>query len=81
MVAEGLIGVTRKFLAVEPEFWGHVLKDAHVPVAVKRRRPFVLEYPRCYASLGLGRIAHRFLGDSTPEPSEGIFEALSSWFR
>ena len=80
-VAEGLIGITRKFLGIEPEFWGYVLKDAHVPVSVGRCRPFVLEYPRCHASMGLGRIANRLLGETTLEPEAGIIERLSSWFR
>ncbi len=81
-VVDGLIGVTKRFLGVEPEYWGYVLRDAHVQVAVKRRRPFVLEYPRCPAAVCLRRIVPRLIESSAGVAGgEGLFGRLSSWFR
>lgn len=80
-VAEKLGRVVREHLGVELHFWGYVLEDPHVPVAVKRQRPFVLEFPRCPATACLERVAERLGDGAGPAPPGGVLSRLSSWFR
>lgn len=50
--------VCRRFLNLVPRYAGHVMNDPQVPMAVRRRRPFVLESPNCHASICIGQLAH-----------------------
>jgi flagellar biosynthesis protein FlhG len=68
-VSERLRLVSRRFLDLEIDNLGHILNDEHVALAVRKRRPFVLEYPRCPASDCVRSIAERLLVSSGNEPS------------
>ena len=48
-----------KFLGLQPRYAGHVALDARVPMAVRRRSPFVLDAPHTEASRCIGQLAHR----------------------
>ena len=54
-----IAGVCDRFLGLSPSYAGHVLRDAQVPQAVRKRRPFVLEAPRSKASECVLTLAHR----------------------
>lgn len=80
-VAGKLGRVVKEHLGVELHPWGYVLEDPHVPVAVKRQRPFVQEFPRCPAAACLERVAERLGDGADPAPPGGVLSRLSSWFR
>ena len=80
-LADKLTGHMRKFLRVDPRRWGYVVRDAHVPLAVNRGQPFVLEYPQCPASLCLERILPRVLGGGSAAVGGGLLGRFSSLFR
>ncbi len=73
-VSERLRMVSRRFLGIEVDNLGYVLADAHVPAAVRRRRPFFIDAPKCAASVCVRGIAERLLGESsTVRPRPGGF--------
>jgi len=45
-----LAQVTKRFLNTSVFDAGYILEDAYVSQAVRPRKPFVLEYPKCQAS-------------------------------
>ncbi|MBN1442747.1 MAG: MinD/ParA family protein [Planctomycetes bacterium] len=67
-VSERIRMVSRRFLDLEVEDLGHVLADERVKMAVRRKRPFVLEYPQCPASGCLRVLAERLLADGGAQP-------------
>jgi flagellar biosynthesis protein FlhG len=75
-VAERLRLVSRKFLGIEVRNLGHLLADDRVRLAVRRRRPFLLESPRGPASMGVREIAARLLGEE-PAPRKGFFQRFA----
>jgi flagellar biosynthesis protein FlhG len=60
-VSERLRMVSRRFLDLEVESLGSLPLDDHVRLAVRRKRPFVLEFPDCPASVGVKVLAKRLL--------------------
>ncbi len=76
-VAERVRLVSQRFLGLEVENLGHVLADDRVKIAVRRRRPFLLESPKGPASLGIRQIADRLLGDSRPKLESGFFKRFA----
>ncbi|MEO1235788.1 MAG: MinD/ParA family protein [Planctomycetota bacterium] len=73
--------VCRRFLNLSPSYAGHVLADANVPQAVRKRRPFVLEAPRSAASACVLSLAHRLDRHAVePEaPSRGLVRRMAAW--
>jgi flagellar biosynthesis protein FlhG len=73
-VSERLRAVSRRFLGIEVDNLGMVLQDERVRQAVRKRRPFLLDAPRCPASACLRAIAERMLGETPVRPlGEGSF--------
>lgn len=73
-VSERLRMVSRRFLGIEVDNLGYVLADPQVPAAVRRRRPFSIDVPKCPASVCVRGIAERLLGESlTAQPRPGGF--------
>jgi flagellar biosynthesis protein FlhG len=68
--------VARRFLRLEVDGLGHVLADPHVGDAVRRRHPFVLEFPRSPASQCVRGIAERLRGEE-PVRSQGFFKRFA----
>lgn len=62
-VSERIRSVARRFLGVEVDDLGYILTDPHVPQAVRRKRPFVLEFPKAPASSCLRSLAERIFGE------------------
>ena len=73
--------VAEQFLKYPIAEAGYILQDAHVAMAVRRRTPFVLSYPRCAASCCVMAIAARLAdltSDSRHDP--GFFGRVMSMF-
>jgi flagellar biosynthesis protein FlhG len=79
-VAHRLRLVSRRFLKLEPELWGHVPFDAAVPRAVRRQEPVVTAFPRSPAAAAYRAIAARLWESSSgPEsPQQSLVEKLEA---
>lgn len=80
----------RRFLGITVPAAGYVLADPHVPAAVRRRRPVILEYPACPASRSIGRLAEWLTSESCPvhtstrnrvEPMPRFFTRMADHLR
>lgn len=82
--ARGVFGridsVCRRFLKLTPRYAGHLLHDVRVPLAVRRRMPFVLENPKCDASRGIAQLAHRMDRHAAEPSGEGLLRRMMMWF-
>jgi flagellar biosynthesis protein FlhG len=82
VVYERIAKVARQFLGVGLLDAGAIPADEHVPLAVRRRVPFVVGSPQCPASRGVAQLAMRLeQGVSTQVQSGGFFNRMSRWFR
>ncbi len=81
-VGEKMKRVGEEFLNAPLEILGYVIEDDTVPRAVRRRRPFVLEFPDGDASHCVKHLTNRITGDGTlPEPggARKFFSRLMGW--
>ncbi len=73
--------VAREFLGVALFDAGYVLTDAKVALAVRKRQPFVLAYPRCQASRCLAALATKLCrGGGLLVRDESFFRRVANWF-
>jgi flagellar biosynthesis protein FlhG len=72
-VADRLMDVAHRFLKLEVANWGYILRDEHVPMAVRQRAPVVIKYPRAPASTCLAAIASRLAHEMLASRSEESF--------
>ena len=83
VVHERIAKVARQFLGVSVLDAGYLYADEQVPVAVRKRTPFVLASPRCPASQCVTQLAMRL--EQGVAESEllhgGFFQRMSRWFR
>ena len=80
-VYERIATVAKKFLNLNVLDAGHVLSDSEVPMAVRKRTPFVIGSPRCHATYGVSQLAMRLAqGVSVQPDSGGFFNRMSRWF-
>jgi len=78
---ERLASVAARFLQLPLSDYGYVLKDDHVPVAVRQRCPVILRYPRSSASTCLMAAAGRLSQElGQPEASESLFYRVMNMF-
>lgn len=82
-VYERIARVARNFLGVTVLDAGHCVSDEHVPLAVRRRTPFVLGSPRCPASQCVAQLAMRLERGviNAYDHNGGFFNRMSRWFR
>lgn len=81
-VHERISRVAKQFLQVSVLDAGYLPSDENVPMAVRRRMPFVLANPRCPASMAIGQLAARLeRGVGGPVEAGGFFNRMSRWFR
>ena len=83
-VSSRFLEIPRDHLSREIHYWGHILQDDHVSLAVKRQLPFLLAYPKCHASICVQEIAYKILQGEMPPPrfpESGFFQRLSRLFR
>ena len=58
------------------------MTDEAVPIAVRRRVPFVLSQPTCPAGQGITQLAMRLeSGIVTDREPGGFFNRMNSWLR
>lgn len=70
-----------QFLGVRLQHGGVIVRDEHIGLAVRKRQPVVLEYPRCAAVQSLMTIAARL--SRVPLSStagQGFFRKVVNWF-
>ena len=81
-VYERISKVARQFLGVGLFDAGYVLADENVPMAVRRRNPFVLSAPKCPASVCIAQLASRLQHGQVPRAEAGsFFHRMSRWLR
>ncbi len=82
VVHERIAKVAKQFLGVNVMDAGFILSDEQVPLAVRRRVPFVIGAPRCAASQCLSQLAMRLeQGCATRIDTGGFFNRMSRWFK
>lgn len=74
--------VAKQFLSVSVFDAGYVMSDEAVPVAVRRRVPFMLAAPRSPAARCIAKLAMRLeQGVNSPSDMGGFFNRMSRWFK
>ena len=84
-VHERISSVARQFLKNDVAFSGYVVADAAVQQAVRKRAPFVQQYPNSAAAQCVqawaNRMDHHVDVSSAHGPKTGFFARLASWWR
>lgn len=82
VVHERIAKVARQFLGVSVLDAGYLYADEQVPIAVRKRTPFVLTSPKCPAAHCVTQLAMRLeQGVAAHEAAGGFFHRMSRWFR
>jgi flagellar biosynthesis protein FlhG len=83
VVYERIAKVARQFLGVAVLDAGCMPADEQVPLAVRKRMPFLLSAPRCPASHAIAQLAMRLEQGVAGrlESSGGFFNRMFGWFR
>ena len=82
VVHERIAKVARQFLGVSVLDAGYLYADEQVPIAVRKRTPFVLTAPRCPAAHCVTQLAMRLeQGVAANEAAGGFFHRMSRWFK
>ena len=71
--------VCRRFLNLSTLYAGHVVSDPRVSVAVRRRRPFILDSPNCDASGCINQLAHRMDRHAIEPRGDGLLRRMAMW--
>jgi flagellar biosynthesis protein FlhG len=79
-VYNSLLDVCQKHLSLELNFLGFVPTDPKIPQAVKRRRPFSIEFPNCNGSKSLEKITSKFQNEFLPNHGKGKDRMQNSFF-
>ena len=84
-VHERIASVARQFIKTDIAFSGYVVADAAVQQAVRKRAPFVVQYPHSAAAQCVhawaNRIDHHVDISAGPRTGQGFFARLASWWR
>jgi flagellar biosynthesis protein FlhG len=82
VVYERIAKVARQFLGVGVLDAGHMPADENVPLAVRKRTPFVMVSPRAAASHSIAQLAMRLeQGVGVKSESGGFFNRMLGWLR
>jgi flagellar biosynthesis protein FlhG len=76
-VSERVRLVARRFLGIEVDCLGHISADEHVGRAVRRKCPFVIQFPRCQATEDLRAIAERVYEEEPAPAASGFLKRFS----
>ncbi len=71
--------VCRQFLSLSAQYAGHVVHDPRVSLAVRRRRPFILDSPNCDASGCINQLAHRMDRHAIEPQGDGLLRRMAMW--
>jgi flagellar biosynthesis protein FlhG len=78
---ERLASVAARFLHMPITDFGYILRDDHVPAAVRQRVPFILRYPRCSAATCVMASAARIARElGHVETDKGLFQRVMNMF-
>jgi len=78
---ERLAGTAARFLHIPVSDYGYILRDDHVPAAIRQRRPVVLRYPRSPASSCIMASAVKISAElGRPGARQGLFYRVMSMF-
>lgn len=78
-IFDRIASTLHRFQGVKVRYLGYVLEDECVRKAVKRQRPFVLQYPSGPASRCIAALARKVLdGREAESPREGFWQRLKS---
>jgi flagellar biosynthesis protein FlhG len=81
-VYERISKVARQFLGIGMYDAGYVYADENVPLAVRRRSPFVISAPKSLASTCVSQLATRLQQERTNHVQPGgFFHRMSRWLR
>lgn len=75
-VSKRISRVVQDFLNLRINFLGGIPLDEKVSAAVKRQRPFILEYPTTSASRGIRSIVQQLLAEAQEKPAGGMKQFL-----
>jgi flagellar biosynthesis protein FlhG len=78
-VFDRIDSVCRRFLNLSTTYAGHVVSDARVVAAVRKRRPFVLESPNADASRCVAQLAHRMDRHAAEPRGGGLLQRMANW--
>jgi flagellar biosynthesis protein FlhG len=83
-VYERIAGVAEKFLGVEVQDAGYIFCDGHVARAVRRRRPFLTEFPNSQATWCMRQVAQRLVSPAgaveASASGTGFFQRVAGLF-
>jgi len=72
-VFQKINSASKKFLDIEVESLGFIYEDMNVKKAVRKQTPFLISYPNCLASKGIGTIANNIVNDNCYQSNETGF--------
>jgi len=82
VVHERIAKVAKQFLGVSVLDAGYLYADEQVPLAVRKRTPFVLTSPKCPAAQCVSQLAMRLeQGVAASDSAGGFFQRMGKWFR
>lgn len=81
-VYERISKVARQFLGIGIYDAGCIFADDNVALAVRRRSPFVLSFPKTPASICVSQLVTRLQPERMLQPrTDGFFHRMSRWLR
>jgi hypothetical protein len=60
------------------DYLGQILRDEQVRIAIRRKRPLLLEFPDAPAAACVRALAKKILGDAPAVRSRGFFKRFAS---
>lgn len=69
---KNISSVARRFLGIDIQYLGYMLSDPNVPIASRRQKSFVKEYPNTIATSCLNKMAVSFLNNDDGTQALGI---------
>jgi len=73
--------VCQRFLNLKIGYAGHITQDPRVMQGVRRRRPYLIDFPTCGAATCLDQLAHRLDRRAVGRDAggAGLFRRVSAW--
>lgn len=71
-----------KFLKIDVDFLGYIYEDKKLILSVRKQSPFIIEYPKCDASICIENIRDRILNSNNESSigAKGLFKKLFNIF-
>ena len=76
-LGSALCSAARRRLGITVDYLGHLEHDDSVWLAVRKRRPFLVEHPESLAAKGIERVARRLMALESLEPPPAVVKAPS----